>query len=293
MGQRVDSSIVSEIRTRGAKFQVVDYHWDAGTEIVEHEEAILLRWRVRPYRIKAKARVDSGQEVSFGQLMLHPAGVATHAHAADEQEDVRALVCLFDRDWIQEVTGADFTRNGGALAPSLDLRNGDLDFAMRRLMREMVEPGYASPYLPASRGASWAGHCAPHFGMQRPADHAAEASKGGLSPRRLRQIHDYIMSFQEGSPTLAGVAAQCGVSVAHLRRMYKSTTGHTLHTSIEELRVTRAKALLLDTNLPLKVISHRLGFCHPSAFSFAFKKTAGESPRAFRHRCASGSAIAA
>ena len=292
MGQRVDSSIVSEITTGGAKFQVVDYHWDAGTDIVEHEEAILLRWRVRPYRIKAKARVESGQEVSFGQLMLHPAGIATHAHAADEQEDVRALVGLFDRDWIQEVTGADFARNGGALAPSLDLRNADLDFAMRRLMREMVEPGFASSFLAESLGASMAVDIARHFGMQR-RDDAAEASKGGLSPRRLRQIRDYIMSFQEGSPTLAGVAKQCGVSVAHLRRMYKSTTGHTLHTSIEELRVTRAKALLLDTNLPLKVISHKLGFCHPSAFSFAFKKTAGESPRAFRHRCATGSAIAA
>ena len=70
--------------------------------------------------------------------------------------------------------------------------------------------------------------------------------------------------------------------------MYKSTTGHTLHNFIEELRVSRAKALLLDTNLPLKVISHKLGFCHPSAFSFAFKKTAGESPRAFRQRCATG-----
>ena len=291
MGQRVDSSIVSEIRTGGAKFQVVDYHWDAGTHIVEHEEAILLRWRMRPYRIKAKARVESGQEVSFGQLMLHPAGVATHAHAADEQEDVRALVCLFDRDWIQEVTGADLARSG-ALAPSLDLRNADLDFAMRRLMREMVEPGFASSFLAESLGASMAVDIARHFGMQR-RDDVAEASKGGLSPRRLRQIRDYIMSFQEGSPTLAGVAKQCGVSVAHLRRMYKSTTGHTLHTSIEELRVTRAKALLLDTNLPLKVISHKLGFCHPSAFSFAFKKTAGESPRAFRHRCATGSAIAA
>ncbi len=293
MGQRVDSSIVSEITTKGAKFQVVDYHWDAGTDIVEHEEAILLRWRVRPYRVKAKARVDSGQEVSFGQLMLHPAGAAIHAQAANEQEDVRALVCLFERDWIQEVTGADFTRNGGALAPSLDLRNADLDYSMRRLMREMVEPGFASSFLAESLGASMAVDIARHFGLQRRVDDATEVSKGGLSPRRLRQIRDYIMSFQEGSPTLAGVAAQCGVSVAHLRRMYKSTTGHTLHTCIEELRVTRAKALLLDTNLPLKVISHKLGFCHPSAFSFAFKKTAGESPRAFRHRCATGTAIAA
>ncbi len=288
MNQAVASSIVSEISTAGARFRVVDYHWAPRAQILEHEESILLRWRIRPYRIKAKADLSHGQEASFGQLMLHPAGVSTHAHGADEHEDVRALVCHFDRDWIQEVTGSDFDRSEEPLTSSLDLRNADLDHSMRRLMREMVEPGFASGILAESLGASMAVDIARHFGMQCRTDDAASETKGGLSPGRLRQIRDYIISFQEGSPTLASVAGQCGVSVAHLRRMYKSTTGHTLHNFIEELRVSRAKALLLDTNLPLKIISYRLGFCHPSAFSFAFKKTAGESPRAFRQRCATG-----
>lgn len=288
MGHQVTSSVVSEISMTGARFQVIDYHWAPRAQILEHEDAILLRWRMRPYRIKAKAYLSHGQETSFGQLMLHPAGVATHGHGADEHEDVRALVCRFDRDWIEEVTGSDFDRSDGPLIPSLDLRNADLDHSMRRLMREMVEPGFASEVLAESLGASMAVDIARHFGMQCGTDDAAAEAKGGLSPGRLRQIRDYINSFQVGSPTLAGVATQCGVSVAHLRRMYKSTTGQTLHNFIEELRVSRAKAMLLDTNLPLKVISHRLGFCHPSAFSFAFKKTAGESPRAFRERCATG-----
>lgn len=292
MGQRVDAAVVSEIRTAGAKFQVVDYHWDAGTDIIEHEEAILLRWRMRPYRVKVKAWAQSGQELSFGQLMLHPPDVATHAQAADEHEDVRALVCLFDRKWVQEVTGTDFDRHDEPLIASYDLRNADLDHSMRRLMREMIEPGFATELLAESLGEAMAVDIARQFGMQRRANEPAPDVKGGLSPGRLRQIHDYVLSFKEGSPTLASVAAQCGVSVAHLRRMYKSTTGQTLHSFIEDLRVSRAKALLLDTNLPLKVISHKLGFCHPSAFSFAFKKTAGESPRAFRHRCATGVTVA-
>lgn len=288
MSQQADCSVVSEIRVPGAKFQVVDYHWESDTEILEREETILLRWRMRPYRIKTRGWVVPGQEVDFGQLMLLPAGVETHAYSADEHEDVRALVCRFDREWMQEITGENFDWSDRALAPSLDLRNADLDHAMRRLMREMVEPGFASEVLAEALGTSMAVDIARHFGMQRRAGDAAREVKGGLSPGRLRQIRDYILSFQEGSPTLAGVAAQCGVSVAHLRRMYKSSTGRTLHNFIEELRASRAKALLLDTNLPLKVISHKLGFCHPSAFSFAFKKTAGESPRAFRHRCATG-----
>ena len=288
MGRPVECMVVSEIRTPGAKFQVVDYHWDAGAEIEEREEALLLRWRIRPYRLKAKACLQAGKEAAFGQLMLHPAGVPTHAHAANEREDVRALVCFFDRDWIEEVTGADFTRNDRLLTPSLDLRNADLEHAMRRLVREMVEPGFASTLMAESLGASMAVDIVRHFGMRRGSNEVPCDSKGGLSTSRFRQIRDYIMSFQNGTPTLAGVAAQCGVSVAHLRRMYKEATGHTLHQFIEELRIARAKELLLDSNLPLKVISYKLGFQHPSAFSFSFKKTAGESPRAFRNRCAVG-----
>lgn len=291
MGQQVSCSVVSEIKTSGARFQIVDYHWAARTQILEQEEAVLLRWRIRPYRVKAKAYLSHGQEASFGPLMLHPAGVSTHAYAADEHEDVRALVCHFDRQWIQNVTGSAFDESDAPLISSLDLRNADLDHSLRRLMREMVEPGFASEVLAESLGASMAVDIARHFEMKCRAVDAASEAKGRLSAGRLRQIRDYILSFQDGSPTLAGVAAQCGVSVAHLRRMYKSTTGHTLHTFIEELRVTRAKALLLDTNLPLKVISYKLGFCHPSAFSFAFKKTAGESPREFRERCATGATL--
>ncbi len=288
MGRPVDCSVVSELKTQGVKFQVVDYHWDAGTEIEEREEALMLRWRIRPYRIKTKAYLQTGKEAVFGQLMLHPAGVPTHAYAANEHEDVRALICLFDREWIEEVTGADFDHNDRPLTPSLDLRHADLEHAMRRLTREMVEPGFASTLMAESLGASMAVDIVRHFGMRRGPAEIACATKGGLSSGRFRQIRDYIMSFQNGTPTLAGVAAQCGVSVAHLRRMYKEATGHTLHQFIEELRVSRAKEMLLDSNLPLKVISYKLGFHHPSAFSFSFKKSVGESPRAFRNRCATG-----
>ena len=288
MGQPVERSVASEVKTAGVKFQVVDYHWKAGAEIEEREDALMLRWRVRPYRIKTKAWLHAGKEAIFGPMMLHPAGVPTYAYAANEQENVRALVCLFDREWIEGVTGADFGRCDRPLTASLDLHNADLEHALRRLFRELVEPGFASNLMAESLGASMAVDIVRHFGMRHSSAEISGESKSGLSAGRSRQIRDYIMSFQDGTPTLAGVAAHCGVSVAHLRRIYKSTTGHTLHHFIEELRASRAKEMLLDTNLPLKIISYKLGFRHPSAFSFAFKKTSGESPRAFRDRCATG-----
>lgn len=288
MGQQLDSTIVSEVNIPGARFQVVDHHWGANAEILDCESDIRLRWRMRPYRIKARGWIKPGEEVSFGQLMLHPADIATHAFGAGEREDARTLECHFDRHWVEKIVGADLDWNNRELLPCLDLRNADLDHAVRRLMREMLEPGFASEILAESLGASMAVDIVRYYGLTGADSDIDSDFKGGLSPGRLRQVREFIESFKIGSPTLANVAEQCGVSVAHLRRMYKATTGQTLHDFIEELRVARAKAMLLDTNLPLKVISYKLGFCHPSAFSFAFKKTAGESPRAFRHRCATG-----
>ena len=286
MSLQLEPSLVSQMNIAGATFQVVDYRWDAGAEILDCESTVRLRWRIKPYRIKARGWIRPGEHFDFGQLMLHPADVVTHAYAAGEREDVRALECRFDRTWLEEVTESSIALDESALLPCLDLRNADLDYAVRRLAREMLEPGMASSILAESLGVAMAVDIVRHFGDSRVADD--QDVRGGLSPGRLRQIREYIESFSEGSPTLADVAAQCGVSVAHLRRMYKATTGQTLHDFIENIRVARAKAMLLDSNLSLKVISYRLGFCHPSAFSFAFKKAVGESPRSYRNRCATG-----
>lgn len=281
MSDNLHPTIVSEMKFSGASFQVVDYHWNAGTEILECDPEVVLRWRMHPYRIKARDWDAPDEEVRFGRLMLHPAGAPTHARAYDDQENVRTLVCRYDRDWLSEATGTDVDWSDGTVAPNLDLRNGDLDYGMRRLLQELLEPGLASRTLIEGLSVSIAADIVRALELDGGRD---QESRGVLSAKRLRHVHDYIESFTEGCPDLSDVAVECGISVAHLRRLYKSTTGRTLHDFIEEVRVKRAKELLLDTNLPLKVISYKLGFCHPSAFSFAFKKLTGEPPRAFRLR---------
>lgn len=273
----------------GLCLDVIDYHWDARADILDFQPEVLLRWRMRPYRIKAQGWIRPGERLNFGQLMLHPGDIPTHAEGADADEDARTMVCRFEQDWLERVTGNRFDRATGAFDPIFDLRHGGIDHAMRRLMRELLEPGMATDTLIEGLAISLAVDVARIFDA---ADESAEI-KGTLSAARLGRIHDFVESFDEGCPTLSDIAEQCGISVAHLRRLYKTTTGQTLHNYVEEVRVNRAKTLLLDTNLPLKVISYKLGFCHPSAFSFAFKKMTGEAPRDFRNRSANGFSIAA
>ena len=61
-------------------------------------------------------------------------------------------------------------------------------------------------------------------------------------------------------------------------RLFREATGETVKSYVERVRLTKAKALLSGTELPLKEISARLGFASPSGFSVAFRRLAGETP---------------
>ena len=67
-----------------------------------------------------------------------------------------------------------------------------------------------------------------------------------------------------------------------MRQVYKKCTGRNLFTFMEAVRTDRARGLLADHVLPLKLIAHQLGFSTPSAFSSAFRRETGLTPREYR-----------
>jgi AraC family transcriptional regulator len=270
--------VIASKEMPGVSFQVVDYHWNARADILDCQPELMLRWRMRPYRIKAEGWVKPGKPSKFGQLMLHPSLVETHAKGADVGEDSRTLVCKFDPEWLEQIVGSRIITAAQDLEPIFDLRHSGINHTMKRLMHELLEPSMASDILVEGLAMSTAVDIARILGT---VDDSEEV-KGILSRRRMSTIREFVESFEDGSPTLSDIAKECGISVAHLRKLYKATTGQTLHNYIEGVRTERARNLLLDTNLSLKVISYKLGFGHPSAFSFAFKKMTGEAPRDFR-----------
>ena len=281
MLRSLDPLVVASAKTSGATFQVLDYHWEPGDEIVDCDSLFRVRWRESPHQLRARGGFRPGEEQRFGTLMLHAADVPTYAHATDKQEDTRVLVCRFERGWMARLTEKKIDLDYSDLHTDLDLNSPHVDFAMRRLMSEILYPGLASDALIESLALLIASDLLRYYTNER----AESATRNGLlSARRLRQINDFIAEYNDGCPSLSEVARECGVTAAHLRRLYKATAGKTLYEYIEEVRVERAIKLLRDTDIPLKVISYRLGFSHPSGFSFAFKRATGESPRDFRLR---------
>jgi AraC-like DNA-binding protein len=107
-------------------------------------------------------------------------------------------------------------------------------------------------------------------------------ARGGLPPRALRRVKEYIDSNLETSIDLAALADTAGLSMFHFARAFKQSEGITPHGYLLERRVERAQKLLATTNLSLSKIAHASGFADQSHLARHFRSRVGVSPSMFR-----------
>lgn len=105
------------------------------------------------------------------------------------------------------------------------------------------------------------------------------AATGAREVGRALQIYSERMGE---NPSLATVAAEVGVSVAHLRRLFHSHMGHGAKEAFAQLRERRIMELLTDTGCGLEMIAEQTGFSESSALSRAFKARFGCPPSQVR-----------
>jgi transcriptional regulator GlxA family with amidase domain len=82
--------------------------------------------------------------------------------------------------------------------------------------------------------------------------------------------------------TLAGVAAQAGLSVRTLNRRFHDETGRTPMQWVTAVRIRRAQELLESTDHGVDRIAHLVGFASPAQFRAQFRRHAGVTPQAYR-----------
>jgi AraC family transcriptional regulator len=111
---------------------------------------------------------------------------------------------------------------------------------------------------------------------------SAPAVLGGLSPAKLSRTIAYIEAHLEDALPLATLAAVVQMSPNHFAHLFKQGTGLTPHHYIRECRITRAKQLLAETDLPLSAIGPQVGCTDQSYFTALFRKHVGMTPKAYR-----------
>ena len=88
-------------------------------------------------------------------------------------------------------------------------------------------------------------------------------------------------SLSEGVPTISDVAGHFGMSGRTLQRRL-SNRGYSYQILVDESRRQLAERLLQQTDYSLAEVAFMTGFSKQSAFTRAFKRWAGQTPRSFR-----------
>ena len=106
--------------------------------------------------------------------------------------------------------------------------------------------------------------------------------EGGLPPRQLGQVLDYIDAFLDKNIKLADLAQLLDMSPFHFSRLFKQSIGMTPHQYLSQQRVERAKQLLKKTDRLIIDIALECGFSSHSHLSKQFRQITGITPKAYR-----------
>ncbi|MBI3524943.1 MAG: helix-turn-helix transcriptional regulator [Betaproteobacteria bacterium] len=114
----------------------------------------------------------------------------------------------------------------------------------------------------------------------------SQESKGGSASLRssvLRRILAFVDEHLCGEIRLRQLASIACQSEDHFIRTFRATVGCTPYQYVLNRRIECAKELLRDSQLSINDVCGRAGFNNSQHFSAAFRRTVGESPRAYRH----------
>jgi AraC family transcriptional regulator len=215
----------------------------------------------------------------IGEVLLVPAETPLYTRCAAGEQ--RVLCCEFDTGKVAAFAEIDW--DDRRLAATLDVDNARIRLALRRLAEEVLSPGFASDVLVESMVTALVVELYRQFAA--PA-RAIESRAGGLAAWQLRRIEDAIGDAAGVMPSIAALAAECGVSPRHLMRLFKASAGVTLGDYVAETRIRRAKALLGGSRPLIKEAAYLCGFKTAAAFSAAFRRATGRTPRQFRQETA-------
>jgi AraC family transcriptional regulator len=118
--------------------------------------------------------------------------------------------------------------------------------------------------------------------MRRYARSVPSIRRGGLPPRMLRRVVDFIDAELRTPLRMGSLAEIAGLSEFRFAHNFKTETGMSPHQYVMHARIERAKRLLRETRMTVVEIALSVGLQSSSQFNALFKRELGITPRAFR-----------
>ncbi|OHU85298.1 MULTISPECIES: AraC family transcriptional regulator [Pseudoalteromonas] len=103
--------------------------------------------------------------------------------------------------------------------------------------------------------------------------------------QRLLKVIDYVYEHLNADLDVNTLADLANMSAYHFHRIYREFTGETINTTVRRMRLFKAAALLLHSQLSQADIAKQVSYASVEAFNRAFTKHYGETPNHYRkHR---------
>ena len=108
--------------------------------------------------------------------------------------------------------------------------------------------------------------------------------RGGLTHTKLERVIAHIEDNLADKLSLPGIAEIAGMSVSHLKTLFRNSTGVPVYEYVLRRRVERAQLLLRNHKMSIAEIALATGFAHQSHLARHMHRILGYTPSAVRRR---------
>lgn len=268
--------VENSIRANGIRADIRHFAWERACDARFEADSHYLDFSLGPRSRGARLLSDGRRNTPpFGEVAYLPKGSQFEARC--EPSEYRILCLTFE-----SLTSERIFESGelpSSLPPCFDVRVPWVRQGLARLAQEVRDPGFAQDMLVETIALSLVIELTRHLRTFKQADGMRDLR---MADWRLRRLQERIEAGLAGPLSIVDLAHECGVSSRHLMRTFKNTVGTTISSYIADARIARAKRELIQEDALVKVVAGNCGFQSAAAFSAAFRKATGLSPRRFR-----------
>lgn len=118
--------------------------------------------------------------------------------------------------------------------------------------------------------------------IRRSSNNVSEITTRGSPHGSVKRAIDFLEEQLARPLSIDQIAAVAGMSPSYFIREFKAYTGKTPYSFFIDLRIEKAKELLLNKNMSITEVAQACGFSSPGHFSTVFKQKIGTTPSEYK-----------
>ena len=258
---------------------LLQYSSGEANSLFEGEHTLFISLAARPvhYLHAQDGKTHTGL-YRRGEMLITPANTPLFSRWEGEENCLQIrMTDEFMREVARETVVGDCDRI--TIKPDFQARNPQLESISKMLLNEVQQGSLSNRLYIDSLSNILAVNLLRQHTTTRP---HLPIYEGGLPPRQLRQVLDYIDAHLDQEIKLPNLARLLDMSQFHFSRLFKQSLGISPYQYLLQQRVERAKQLLKNTDRLITDIAFACGFNSHSHLSKQFKQLTGMTPKAYR-----------